>query len=275
VKIDPQFITPEFLQQLAAELRASRKYRALELPDSILHDLITQEMVRHGSQKKALDAVRDKLHNIVAPYLGDPDYSAAANKISAAQSAGTESLRAACLEVLTEHASTRERISLLDHFYPRLWQVTGKPGSILDLACGLHPFGLPWMGLDTGVRYYAYDIHKPRVELLNSFFQWTNQSGQAIHEDILVNPPLISADVALFFKEAHRFEQRRRGCNLPFWQSLKVRWLLVSLPSKNLSGKRNLIERQRHLVTSILAGQPWPVVELVFDNEIVFCIQLH
>jgi 16S rRNA (guanine(1405)-N(7))-methyltransferase len=270
---DPTPIDSGIIQQLANTLRASRKYRSLELPDAMLYDLITQEMVRYGSQKKVLDAVREKLHNIVAPYLGDPDYARAARQLTTAQAAGPEALRTACLGILTSHASTRERIHLLDEFYPRLWQVTGKPESILDLACGLHPFGLPWMDLEPVVKYYAYDIHKPRVELLNHFFNLTGREPLAVQEDVLVNPPEVTADVALFFKEAHRFEQRRRGCNLPFWQALNVRWLLVSLPSSSLSGKRNLVERQRKLMDSILAGQSWTVKEIIFENEMVFCIQ--
>lgn len=262
------------LQALLSEVHASRKYRRLELPEATLRDLLDQELARQANPKAAMKSVREKLHNIVAPYLGDPDYTAAADRLSEAYSSGRESAeKSACLELLGSHASTRERIPILGEFYDRLWQVTGKPDTLLDLACGLHPFSLPWMELAPTASYYAFDIHTPRVELINHFFQLAGQAGQAVVQDILVKPPDLPTDVALFFKEAHRFEQRQRGCNRAFWQALRVRWLLVSLPTASLTGRRDLVEHQRKLVHRTVEGLPWQVTELRFENELVFCIQ--
>jgi 16S rRNA (guanine(1405)-N(7))-methyltransferase len=174
---------------------------------------------------------------------------------------------------MESHASTRERIPQLETFYEQLWAVTGRPESILDLACALHPFGLPWMDLPVVTRYYAYDLHAPRVKLINRFLKAMVHEALAKVQDILVNPPEVEADVALFFKEAHRFEQRQKGCNRPFFEALRVRWLLVSLPAADLSGHHSLVERQRNLMDSILAGLDWPVTELTIGNELVFCIR--
>ncbi|MEW6504443.1 MAG: hypothetical protein AB1457_10825 [Chloroflexota bacterium] len=268
------FVSEDEIRDWIGKLRTSRKYRSLDLPESLLRDVILGELSRHNRPDEALKAVREKLHNIVAPYLGDPDYSLAQTALRAAFTSGNpQSIRDFCLSMLASHASTRERIPLLGEFYSRLWQITGIPQTILDLACGMQPFALPWMDLPASIRYFAYDLHHPRIELIHQFFQLSGCSCKAIHEDILVNPPQIEADVALFFKEAHRFEQRRRGACLPFFQSLRVRWLLVSLPISSLKGTRNLEDRQRRLMQSILAGQAWEVEEIRFDNELVFCIQ--
>jgi hypothetical protein len=48
--------------------------------------------------------------------------------------------------------------------------------------------------------------------------------------------------------------------------------LLVSLPTASLSGRHNLLEQQRRLVCGTCQGQPWNISEILFDNEIVFCI---
>lgn len=270
----PPPVDQQLLEDLVAEVRAARKYRGIDIPTATLYDLLRQELERRPTQRAALQAVREKLHNIVAPYLGDPHYPAARVLLEDAfQSGQAAEIRAACLKMLSSHASTRERIPLLESFYPRLWQITGQPKAVLDLACGLHPFGLPWMSLDSQTRYFAYDLHRPRVDLLNHFFRLSGLEPLAYHQDILVRPPEQSADVAFFFKEAHRFEQRRHGCNRVFWQALNVRWLLVSLPASNLTGRRSLVERQRGLVQTTLAGLDWPVTETTYDNELVFCIQ--
>ncbi|MEW6649112.1 MAG: hypothetical protein AB1453_02865 [Chloroflexota bacterium] len=267
-------VSEVIIQSWIAELRAIRKYRAAELPEALLRDLINRELARQPSPREALDAVREKLHNIVAPYLGDPDYASAHDRLRAAfASADPLAVPEFCRAMLDSHASTRERIPLLDTFYARIWQVTDVPQVVLDLACGMHPFALPWMNLPAGARYHAYDLHRARVELVGEFLAAGGRPPLAYQQDILVEPPQIQADVAFFFKEAHRFEQRRRGACLPFWQSLRVRWLLVSLPVNSLSGARNLEGRQRHLMESLLADQPWQVHELRFDSELIFCIQ--
>ena len=265
---------PDSLEPLIDDILSSRPYRGLDLPVETVRALLAQELPRHRSQKDALKSVRQKLHNIVAPYLGDPDYPAAANLLDQAfDSRDPLQVQAVCLQLLSAHASTRERLPFLDGFYPRLWAVTGVPSTLLDLACGLHPFGLPWMGLPAAVQYYAYDIHRPRVDLLNHFFGRQGLEPLGYIQDVLVSPPQFAADVAFFFKEAHRFEQRQHGCNRAFWQALNVKWLLVSLPTTSLSQKHSLLEGHRRLVYNNLQGLDWPVTEIAFAWEIVFCIR--
>jgi 16S rRNA (guanine(1405)-N(7))-methyltransferase len=261
------------MQRLIENILSSRKYRGLGIPEATLEDLIAQEAGRGRSPKELEQVVREKLHNIVAGYLGDPDYPAAAAQLSAAFSSGEgAAVKAACRELLAVHASTRERLPVLGEFYSRLWAVCGVPRVVVDLACGLHPLGLPWMGLAGGAQYYAYDLNQPRVELLNHFFRLSGLPVLAFHQDILIDPPQVPADVAFFFKEAHRFEQRQRGCNRAFWQSIQARWLLVSLPANSLTGRRDLAEHQRALVGRTLQGLNWPVIEIQVLDEIVFCI---
>lgn len=262
------------LERLIREIHGSRKYRELDLPTETLEDLLDQELGKGRTGSEALQAVREKLHNIVAPYLGDLDYSTASEKLAqAGREGGMDAVKDVCLEFIGAHASTRERVPLLDAFYEGLWAVTGIPQTILDLACGLHPFGLPWMNLPSTARYYAYDLHAPRIGLINQFLGLMNREPLGFVQDILVSPPQVEADVGLFFKEAHRFEQRKKGCNRSFFEALKVRWLLVSLPESDLSGHHSLVDRQRKLMNTILSGSNWPVEEILIGNELIFCIQ--
>ena len=262
------------IDALVAEILASRKYRSLNLPEETLRDLLAQELPRHSSSKDALKVVRQKLHNIVAPYLGDPDYPASRQALEDAfASVDSARIQAACLALLDSHASTRERIPHMEAFYNAIWQTTRTPGSIIDLACGLNPFALRWMNLPAACAYSAYDLHQPRVALIQCYLELEGRSPTAYSEDILVHPPAVQADFAFFFKEAHRFEQRQRGCNRAFWQSLNVRWLIVSLPASDLAGHHSLAEKHRQLVWDNLPGSDWPVTEIQVGNEIIFCIQ--
>jgi 16S rRNA (guanine(1405)-N(7))-methyltransferase len=258
---------------LAQPILASRKYRDLNLPPETVIDLIQRALDNGLKPAQAVDDARDKLHNIIAPYLGDPDYAQTSEQLTGNSTfSDALDMKTFCLKMLESHASTKERIPVLDDFYRQIFSITGTPHSILDLACAMHPFSLPWMNLLANCTYAAYDLHQPRVDLLNQFFSTAKFNAQAYYGDILLNPPSNTADVAFFFKEAHRFEQRQRGCNRAFWQTLNVRWLVVSLPASNLSGRFDLAERQRKLVSETLSGQDWPVTELQVGNELLFCI---
>jgi 16S rRNA (guanine(1405)-N(7))-methyltransferase len=263
---------PDF-QALVLEILNSRKYRHLGIPPETVADLLTQELEHSRGQKEAVKETKKKLHNIVAPYLGDPDFAKAEDALERAiRSQDSEEIKATCANLLSEHASTRERQPILEQFYRQIFAVTGEPDAILDLACGLNPLSFPWMGLPKSVRYYAYDLNRPRLALIHRFFSLLGMPACGASRDILLNPPTETAQVAFFFKEAHRFEQRQKGCNLAFWQALDVHYLLVSLPTASLSGRHNLLDQQRRLVYGTCQAQPWKISEILFDTEIVFCI---
>lgn len=268
----PQILPTDLLQSQVEVILHSKKYRQLGIPEETLRDIISEELQNYRNAKDAQKSVRHKLHTMMAPYLGDPDYEAETQRLQGINNT-EEEVNSFCTSILQAHASTRERIPILEPFYSGIFAHSGQPQVILDLACGLNPFAIPWMHLPPGARYYAYDIHQPRIQLINQFLAKIGLAPLAEVRDILLNPPEIEADVAFLFKEAHRLEQRRRGCNLPLWKMLKVKHLLVSLPGNSLSGQHDLAERQRHLIHTIMGEQPWKVSEMIFGNEMVFCIE--
>ncbi|MGB9799036.1 MAG: hypothetical protein ACPLUL_02930 [Thermanaerothrix sp.] len=261
-----------WVAQFVQWARHSPKYRALDLPETLLTDIMTHALKRYTKPAQALAAARRILHQVVAPYLGDPDYIQAAQALENAARQGEEAVRQVCWHLLQQHASTRERLPFLEAFYQRLFGVTGVPATILDLACGLNPLAWPWMGLPREIRYLAFDIHNPRVQLIRRFFELMGIHGQAFHRDILVEPPWDQAEVAFFFKEIHRFEERQPGCARSFLQAIPARWLLISLPTRSLSQKRDLLPIHRRLMNRILDGLGWNVQEVLFENEVVFCV---
>lgn len=272
----PAVQSEDFSSALISRLGASRKYRGLEIPPATLRDLVEKTMRTHSDLRMVEKIVRRKLHNLVAPYLGDPQYAETQQTLlNLPRDLHSPALMKWCLDLLNSHVSTRERIPIQQTFYHQIFKLTGTPSVVLDLACGLNPFALPWMGLPSDARYYAYDLHQPRIQLVNAFLQHVNQAGSAHHQDILVEPPGIKADVVFFFKEAHRFDQREHGVNRAFFNRLNTRWLLVSLPTISLSGQRSMIEGNRRLLAEACAGRDWQVSELLFDSELVFCIRMQ
>ena len=160
----------------------------------------------------------------------------------------------------------------MEEFYRTIFEHIGKPRSILDVACAFNPFAFPWMGLPKSTAYHAYDLHTPRVKLINSFFKVYGIMPLAETRDILLNPPAVQADTAFFFKEAHRFESRKKGCNRNFWISLPVKTIVVTLPAENLTGQHQMRDRQRNLVEKNIEGLGWNLEETEIGGEMIFFI---
>jgi 16S rRNA (guanine(1405)-N(7))-methyltransferase len=262
------------INSLVKRILDTKKYRGSGLNPDTIRNLILQEAPHQSSSKKLQKSVKRKLHNIVAPYLGEPDYEKLRDELKQIKNTSLDSpeIRSFCERVLSEHASTAERLPYMEDFYNKIFQQTGIPHTILDLACGLHPLAFPWMGLPLSVQYHAYDIIQPRVDFINDFFETIGLAPLAENRDILVNPPKIKADLALIFKEAHRMEKRQPGCNRGLWTKLDAATLAVSLPTQDLSGTHSLLEQHRTLVLDNLPDGHI-VEEIAIENEIVFMIR--
>jgi 16S rRNA (guanine(1405)-N(7))-methyltransferase len=256
------------------QIEQSPKYRALKLCPSTVRDVIEMELARHKKKTAAADAARKRLHRIAATYLGEPNYRESLQRLAnTTHSPGT--LLAACSEILEAHTSTSERLTYLSDFYSSVFSVSGLPRTILDLACGLNPFALPWMNNPALRSYDAYDCNGARVQFLNQAFAALQWPAAAFCEDILISPPAEPADVALLLKECHRMEERCRGITRRAIEGLKVDWLILSVPRMNRKGDRASNGRFRQVLSDIVTslGKEWR--ELMFPHETVACIHLN
>ncbi|HPR35020.1 MAG TPA: hypothetical protein PKY64_05040 [Anaerolineaceae bacterium] len=266
-----------FLDSLIQAVETSRKYRDLQIPLTTLQDILAYESQHSTSRKELEDNFRKSLHNIMAPYLEDINYPVETKALHELQNQipSHETLQTWCTDKMRRHASSRERLPYLENFYEKIFARTGIPGSILDLACALDPLGLPWMNLPPSTRFLAYDIHQPRLDFLQTFFRYFYPQAQAIHQDILTEIPDQKADCAFFFKEAHRLEKRRPGSNRELLRGLNVKWLVVSLPSRDLAGHHSLETYHTSLIQKAIEGQPWQLNTDIAGNELIFFIQKH
>ena len=265
-------LTENDIDQMTERVLSSRKYSAMDLPPETVQDLIRQEIAAGKPPKEVEKSMREKLHQIIAPYLGDPDYPLEEERLAAAAAEGEDAVRDWCLRMLSVHTSSRERIPHMTEFYQAIFERIGVPGSVLDVGCAFNPFAFPWMGLPKTTAYHAYDLHRPRVHLINSFFKVYGMKPLAETKDILLNPPESIADTAFFFKEAHRFESRKKGCNRNFWISLPVKTIVVTLPAENLTGQHQMRDRQRNLIEKNIDGLGWTYEETEIAGEMIFII---
>ncbi|MCA9706332.1 MAG: hypothetical protein KDK70_10830 [Myxococcales bacterium] len=263
------------IEAVVAAIKASRKYRAVA--EDTVRALAKQAYPEHRKRKALDKAVRRRLHGIVADHLGDPDYERLGRGLAEALAAGDRAAeQALCEQALQQHLSTRERWPYLTRFYAEIFERTGVPGTLLDLACGLGPLALPWMGLPPTTALWAYDIHEPRVALLDAYLRARGQAGGARVCDIVLDPPRVRADVALLLKELHRLQRNYHGIDAGIdgdWlAAIPARHLVVSLPAVSAHGGRRLVDRYRVMMEGLVRGRGWATHELLFEHEVVFCL---
>jgi len=262
------------VDSIVSTILRSKKYRGMSISRDTVYDLVTQEFPRYKKKTDVIKAVKGKLHHVVAPYLGNPDYESAARELrSAYETNDWTAIKKTCLNIMAAHASSRERLSFVADFYRTIFDVTGKPGVLSDIACGLNPLSFPWMELPNSTLYYAYDLYGERVDFLNVFFTLQGLTPLAKFQDVLVTVPAEQSDVALILKEMHRFEQRHRGCTLSLLDALRAEYIVVSLPAMNLSGRRNLVAHHQRLFYTVVKERAWQVTEIQIENELVFIIR--
>jgi len=259
------------IERIVASIKRSKKYR--NVYEGTIRELVRDEFGKH--KRKVLEkAVRKRLHRIVAPYVGDPNYAKATLELETAFGSGERQIvRETCARILSSHASARERLRIVDHFYDEIFAITGKPGAILDIACALNPLTFPWMGLPNTLEYHAYDIHETRIDFINTFFALQGLPTLARVQDVAFDFPREEADVAFFLKELHRFEQNYAKRGLALLDALRTRYLVVSFPTVSLHSGRSLTERYRQFFPDLIAGRGWAIEEIEFETELVFCVE--
>src|SRR5579884_365546 len=159
------------LEQLVEAVRGATKYRSVS--HDLMRSVVSTELAKRRSLKEAIKATKNKLHQVGGAYLdGEVRYERWLDELrQACLSGDKERIRGACISIMRHHASTRERVPVLDEFYTTV--LAGMPPirSILDIACGLHPLAIPWMPLAQDAEYHAYDIYQDMTAFLHEYLR--------------------------------------------------------------------------------------------------------
>lgn len=261
------------VETVVAAVKQSKKYR--DTSEETIRLLAVEAVVEHKKPKPAEKAVRKRLHSIMAPYLGDPDYSAAAQLITDVFVGGDPAaIRAACRDLMFAHLSTRERLPLLDVFYRDIFAVTGPPRRLLDVACGLNPLARPWMPLPPATEYVAYDIYGDQMGFLNEFFTLLGYPGRAEVRDVIGRPPDAAADLAFVLKTLPCLEAVERQAPARLLDAINAPLLLVSFPAQTLGGRRKgMAAHYEARFMQLVNERGWTTERFEFPTELAFLIR--
>lgn len=259
-------------ERLAQEVLSARRYQWLA--PELVSRIAAAEAPKEARDQEAVKRIKRRLHQVCGAFVETLDVDRALARLTgAAQDSDETHLRQACRELLGFHASTRERLPFLDHFYQAIFAITGPPSSVLDVACGLAPLAVPWMGLAPGTRYVALDIDRRLIDVVRGALALFSVDGCAAQCDV-ANLSAQPAGVALLLKAAPTLEQQSPGAATRLLRDLNAPWLVVSFPTRSLGGGGKGREgHYRQELVRLLPDSQWRVTELAFPNELVFVVK--
>ncbi|MCB8979417.1 MAG: 16S rRNA methyltransferase [Ardenticatenaceae bacterium] len=271
------------LEWLTAQILASTKYR--EIVPELVQRIGAQELDKRRSLKEAVKATKNKLHQVGGAYQQTKlNYekslellreTACTEPVEVAVSNPNE-LRASCRQLMQAHASTRERLPILDEFYETIFANLPPIHTVLDLACGLNPLVYPWLPLPGDVQFTAVDIYSDMLTFIQEFFELTGVNGRTQQRDIIGNPPTEPYDLILLLKTLPCLEQVDKNAAVNLLDKLNGRYLLISYPAQSLGGRsKGMVENYTQQFEALANGRNWQVQRFEFATELAFLVQTN
>ena len=180
------------ISRIAEKITSSKKYSNIA-PEAVYRE-VESAAGRYRKQKEIEKAAKERLHAVSGAFAERETLDTL-----------NEALRAGDLQrAFMLHASTRERMPL-SGFYERIFDVTGRPGRVLDAGCGISPLFLASMGIEvTGI-----DMNKGLMTVINDYASENNLPARCFGGDLLTDAlPDGHYDIAFFMKLLPVIEQQ-------------------------------------------------------------------
>jgi 16S rRNA (guanine(1405)-N(7))-methyltransferase len=263
-------LEPE-VAEIVRGLRESRSYRSLAEP-ALIRVARWSAATQKGRQA-ALKAAKRKLHQVYGAYLAPGAVAAAERAAERIAEGGLPEVeeRSLCLEVLRQHASTAERLPFAERFYSDLTAGLPPVRSLVDLACGLNPFALPWMNLPADSSYLAVDVDERLAQVFDRLGQAWPVGLRGLAHDLTLGAPEASADLVLLLKTIPCLEQQEPGAGGRLLRSLDAPVVVVSFPALSLGGRekgmRNTYDR---MLREMVEGSGRDIEARSYPTETVY-----
>ena len=142
--------------------------------------------------------------------------------------------------------------------YDMIFEITGKPKSVLDLGCGYSPLYFSFKD----IKYYYADIGHDYIKDKGFIFDLLNDDYNKLPE----------VDVVFLFKVLESLEFFKRNISKEVISRLKAKYIVVSFDKKSLSGGE-IKKKGRIWFRIMLRELKLNYKTLDYENEIFFVIK--
>jgi len=247
------------IDKLVSEIKKKKNLRSL--PRDFVRDLIIQffrkypnleeDLKKHPKPLKSRDfkfmlkEIRKTLHDIYGVFiLRKKDLKQLKEHLKKTKKLDEEALRMH-RELLSSHKSSEERLNFYSEIYENIFSYTGKPKSILDLACGLNPLSFPWMGLKK-VGYFASELTEEDSKFIQEYFNIMKPfglNGKSFAMNLLKLKKLPEVDICFLFKTLDSLEDLEKDYSEKLLKKISAKFIIVSFPTMSIGGKNPIKQR--------------------------------
>ena len=266
-------VEEEKLAKVLVAVRDSARYASVA--DDTVRRIATASLAAaRGDVADAVKRTKRGLHEIFGAYLpSTPRYEKMLGLLHEAQ--GRDQIRDVLTRTMSSHASTKERLPILDEFYGAIFERLPEPPKVIaDLACGMNPLTVEWMPAGEDVLYRASDIDSRLMAFLDEALTVLGVPHEVAVHDLLTGPDPAPADVTLLLKAVPCIETQQKQLGWGLIDAINSPVVVVSFPTKSLGQRsKGMYRTYSSGFAAHAEGRPWQVEELEFGNELVYVVQ--
>lgn len=262
----------EQLIQLIDQIGESAKYGQIEA--GLVSRIGLEELQKGRKFKEAVKAAKNKLHQVAGAYLDEKrNYIAWAAELESAPD--EQARKQVCLKLMEKHASTRERLPILEEFYGTIFGELPQINTVIDLACGFNPLALPWMSLGEQAAYHAVDIYYDMLFMIGKFLEIMPVDSAVEAFDLTgIDPIAKQADLAFLLKTIPCLEQVDKNIGPRLLEHINAKYLVVSFPVASLGGRdKGMLGNYENHFMGMVDGTGWGVRKFEFETELAFIVE--
>lgn len=273
-EIMPKVLTPDLLEKLVQVVTSQPRYATI-LP-ALVGRVAQEELDKGRGFKEAVKTTRARLHQAGGAYQAErPDYRRLTAELhDLPRDIHNPQVQDFCRAALAAHASTRERLPILERFFQETLAAVAPVHSVLDLACGMNPLALPWLPLAQDATYHACDIYADLTGFLQNFITHVGMPGRIELCDLTANLPAVRVQAAFILKTLPCLDHLDKTASRRLLEGIDAEVILVSYPLRSLGGRGK--GRLRHYSAhfeGLIEGKGWRVQHFEFASELAFLLR--
>jgi len=258
------------IDELTAKIHANKKYSGIDT--NIIKRICVEKINNYKKQNELIKAVKNELHIIHESFINESNHRKAESLIDKYDGTGIIKDKIFASQLMSLHASTRERLQEAEEIYAYLSRYIPSDCSVTDLGCGFNPFALPFFTTQPA-SYTACDINISTINLLNNYFKKAGLLYNAKILDVVIQTPTEKTDVLLMLKLVPLLARQKQSRTLEIMDSINSKTLIISFPTRSASGKQKGMEKfYAEQFENTISNHLTILDKTVFKNEMFYII---
>lgn len=170
---------------------------------------------------------------------------------------------------LEHHSSTRERTKIYEEVYKKIFKITGRPKTLLDLGSGLNPLSYNAIGKD--VFYYVNELTNADCELIKTYLQKNKFNFQIIKGDMM-SIDLPYADICFLFKILDSIDVNGHKNSEQLIKKVKCNYFVISFSKINIRNKK-MNYPERGWIEQLLKRLNYRFEKIQFPEEVFYVVR--